>query len=62
MAKKKEQPSHEKFMHHYRKKKMFMGFLLFIFGLVFYLGYSWDVALMVVGALVFLKGFMMKRK
>lgn len=47
---------------HYARKKMVMGCMLFLFGLVVYLGYTWDIALMLVGALVFLKGLMIKAR
>lgn len=47
---------------YYAKKKMMMGCMLFLFGLVVYLGYTWDIALMLVGVLVFLKGLMLKAK
>ena len=47
---------------HFAKKKMMMGCMLFLFGLVVYLGYTWDIALMLIGALVFLKGLMLKTK
>jgi len=53
----------KKDMHyHYAKKKMLMGFGIFLLGLIKYMGYSWEQALMVLGALVFLKGILIKMK
>ena len=42
--------------------KIAMGIGLFIFGLVKYLGYSWEMAFMVVGILAILKGLWMLSK
>ena len=55
-------PEQKKLAYHYGAKKMLFGLLLFVLGLVKYLGYGWDVALMVVGALIFVKGLIMKFK
>ena len=53
----------KKDMHyHYAKKKMLMGFGIFLLGLVKYLGYSWEQGLMLIGVLVFLKGILIKMK
>ena len=43
-------------MKEHGKWKMCMGLGILIFGLVKYLGYSWEVAFMVVGVLAFLYG------
>jgi hypothetical protein len=48
--------------YHYGKKKMLLGFGIFLLGLIKYLGYSWEMALMVLGVLVFLKGLLIKMK
>lgn len=37
---------------------MCVGIGIFIFGLVKYLGYSWEMAFMVLGVLAFLKGLL----
>jgi len=47
---------------HFAKKKMGFGFLLFVFGLIKYLGYGWEIAFMVIGILIFLKGLMHLKK
>ena len=50
--------------HYYKgKKKAMIGLMLFVFGLIMYMGYMWYEALMAVGALMFLKGlwYMMKK-
>ena len=47
---------------HFAKNKMAFGVMVFIFGLIKYLGYSWEIAFMVIGALVFLKGLMHLKK
>ncbi len=63
MAKKKRQSNKKDVCYdYYVKKKLMSGGLLFLFGLIKYMGYSWEVALMVIGALVFLKGLIMKMK
>jgi len=46
--------------HSHGKKKMLPGLGIFLLGLIKYLGYEWEIALMVVGALAFLKGLLMK--
>jgi len=55
-------PMQKKPVCDYGAKKMLFGLLLFVFGLIKYLGYGWDVALMTVGALIFVKGLIMKFK
>jgi hypothetical protein len=55
---KKNMPMHG---HHHGKKKMTMGFMIFLFGFLVYWGYTWDIALMAVGALMFLKGLWFKK-
>jgi hypothetical protein len=42
------------------KKKIAIGIGLFIFGLVKYWGYSWEMAFMVVGVLAVLYGIVLK--
>lgn len=42
------------------KKKIAIGIGLFIFGLVKYLGYSWEMAFMTVGVLAVLYGIVLK--
>ena len=37
-------------------EKSLFGLMIFLLGLVKYLGYSWEIALMVVGVLMALKG------
>ena len=37
-----------------------IGLGIFVLGLVKYLGYSWEMALMAIGALVVLKGLLVK--
>ncbi|MFH1474095.1 MAG: hypothetical protein ABIE55_04375 [Candidatus Aenigmatarchaeota archaeon] len=48
--------------YYYAKKKMLLGVGIFLFGLIKYLGYSWEQAIMVLGILVFLKGVLIKMK
>jgi hypothetical protein len=43
-------------------KIVFMGCLMFLIGLLFYLNYDWTVVLMVAGILIFLKGLYIKLK
>jgi len=47
---------------HYGKKKLLIGVFLFLLGLVKYMGYDWDMVLMVAGVLVFAKGILMLLK
>ncbi len=42
------------------RKKMVMGLGLFIFGLVKYMGYSWEIAFMTLGVLAVIYGTWMK--
>lgn len=42
------------------KQKIVMGLGVFIFGLVKYLGYDWEMAFMTVGALAVLYGLWLK--
>ena len=44
------------------KHKITLGLGLFIFGLVKYLGYDWEIAFMVIGILAILKGLLMFSK
>jgi hypothetical protein len=44
------------------RKVMWFGIILFLIGLMSYLGYGWTVILMVVGIILFLKGIIMKFK
>jgi hypothetical protein len=46
--------------YHYAKKKMLIGAGIFLFGLIKYLGYSWEQAIMVLGLLILLKGVAIK--
>ncbi len=57
MAKRKKKAEYDVSM-----KKMFTGALTVIFGAIKYLGYSWEMAIIVVGVLIFLKGLLMKSK
>lgn len=41
---------------------MFFGTILFVIGLLGYLGYDWTIILMILGILVFLKGIIVKLK
>jgi hypothetical protein len=46
--------------HMHGHRKLLIGGLIFLVGLMLYLNYSWPVILMVVGAIVFLKGLIKK--
>jgi len=46
----------KKMMKHKAKAMISLGIGVFIFGLVKYLGYSWEIAFMTVGVLAVLKG------
>jgi uncharacterized membrane protein HdeD (DUF308 family) len=52
----------EKMMKHMPYKAMFIGILLFVIGLLNYLGYGWNIIVMVIGILLFLKGIIKKMK
>jgi uncharacterized membrane protein HdeD (DUF308 family) len=43
-------------------RAVFIGILMFLIGLLIYLGYGWDVILMAVGVLFILKGIVLKMK
>ncbi len=43
-------------------KPMVMGIILFLIGILRYLGYDWNMVLMAVGVLLFLKGILLKLK
>jgi|GEM_PF-5448015 len=60
-VKKKTTP---KTMSHYdySKKKMWIGVLLFLAGLILYMGYDWAMVFMVIGLLMFVKSLLMKAK
>ena len=60
--KKKDMKMKKDMHYHYGKKKMLMGFGIFLLGLIKYMGYSWEQALMVLGVLVFIKGILIKTK
>jgi hypothetical protein len=45
---------------HFAKKKMMMGALLFLAGFLLFLGYTWDIVLMAVGALIVLKSLFLR--
>jgi len=47
---------------HFAKKKMMMGAFLFLAGFLLFLGYTWDMVLMAVGALMVLKGLFLRGK
>lgn len=47
---------------HFAKKKMMMGAFLFLAGLLLFLGYTWDIVLMAVGALIVLKSLFLRVK
>lgn len=47
---------------HAPKKAMTFGFLLFLLGLLRFYNQDWSVVWMVIGAVIFLKGLMMKAK
>lgn len=49
-----------KWMEWHSKKMMLGGALVFVAGLMRYMGYDWAVVLMAVGALVFIKGLLKK--
>lgn len=59
---KKSAMQYHAYHSYHGKKKMFFGFLLFLVGLLMYMGYGWDIILMVVGALVFVKGIILKAR
>ncbi|MBI2542562.1 MAG: hypothetical protein HYW24_00020 [Candidatus Aenigmarchaeota archaeon] len=44
------------------KRVMMLGAILFLIGLLRNLGYDWNIVLMAVGALLFLKGLVLKLK
>ncbi len=52
----------EKWQKHKGKKAVAMGILVFIIGLLRYLGYDWSMVLMIAGILMVLYGFVMKMK
>ncbi|MEM7824969.1 MAG: hypothetical protein QXO27_03270 [Candidatus Aenigmatarchaeota archaeon] len=52
----------EKMMKHKPYKMMFLGIILFVIGLLKYLGYDWNIVLMALGVLFFLKGIALKMK
>jgi hypothetical protein len=58
MARKKAKPMHE----HPRKGVLVLGFLIFLFGALRYYGFDTNTALMIVGALLFLKGLIWYKK
>jgi len=43
-------------------RAMFLGVVLFAIGLLRYLGYDWNIVLMVVGVLLFIQGIILKTK
>lgn len=49
-------------MHHRGKMKMFCGLIVFLVGLMLYYDLKLPVILMVVGAIMFLKGMIVKMK
>lgn len=44
------------------KRAMFLGILIFLIGILRYYGYDWNIVLMAVGVLLFLKGIILKLK
>jgi hypothetical protein len=44
------------------RKIMWLGIILFLIGLIRYYGYDWNVVLMSVGIVLFLKGVILKCK
>jgi len=49
-------------MHHHGKMKMFCGLIVFLVGLMLYYDLKLPIVLMVVGAIMFLKGLIVKMK
>lgn len=47
---------------YFAKKKMMMGAFLFLAGFLLFLGYTWDIVLMAVGALMVLKSLFLRAK
>jgi len=43
-------------------KLMWLGLMLFLIGIIRYYGYDWNIVLMVVGIVLFLKGVILKFK
>ena len=44
------------------RKIMWLGIILFLIGLIRYFGYDWNIVLIVVGIVLFLKGIISKFK
>lgn len=57
-----EKNCYELWMKTAPKRAMFLGIVLFLIGLLRNLGYDWNIVLMAVGVLLFLKGVMLKLK
>ncbi len=47
---------------YFARKKMTMGAFLFLAGFLLFLGYTWDIVLMAVGALIVLKSLFLRAK
>lgn len=45
----------------WKEKKILMGALIFLIGLLKYMGQDWSVILMIVGVLIVLKGILIKK-
>ncbi len=55
-------PEKPKEYHWMKGKPMLLGVILFLIGILAYVGYDWTVILMVLGVLLFLKGIWLKLK